>query len=54
METENYETSSWVYKWRTTRCAISLDLSYDNSKTTMILSLDNSKNISFSPVLIPR
>jgi hypothetical protein len=28
---------------------LGLDLSYDNSKTIMILSLDNSKNISFSP-----
>jgi hypothetical protein len=54
MKTGNYETESWVYKCRTVRCAISLDLSYDNSKTIMILSLDNSKNISFSPVLIPR
>jgi hypothetical protein len=28
---------------------LSLDLSYDDSKTIMILSLDNSKNICFSP-----
>jgi hypothetical protein len=28
---------------------LSLDLSYDNSKTIIILSLDNYKNISFSP-----
>jgi hypothetical protein len=28
---------------------LGLDLSYDNFKTIMILSLDNSKNISFSP-----
>ncbi len=27
---------------------LGLDLSYDNYKTIMILSLDNSKNISFS------
>jgi hypothetical protein len=28
---------------------LGLNLSYDNSKTIMILSLDNSKNMSFSP-----
>ena len=30
---------------------LGLGLSYDNSKTLIILSLDNSKNISFSPYL---
>jgi hypothetical protein len=30
---------------------LGLESSYDNSKTIIILSLDNSKNISFSPCL---
>ncbi len=47
--TENYELMKVIYKLKDHEHAISLDQSYDNIKTIIILALDNSKNISFSP-----
>ena len=38
-----------IYKLKDREYALSLDLSYDNIKTNIILVLDNTKNISFSP-----
>ena len=38
-----------IYKLKDREYALSLDLSYDNNKTNIILVLDNTKNISFSP-----
>jgi hypothetical protein len=38
-----------IYKLKDHEYAFSLDLSYDNIKTNIILVLDNAKNISFSP-----
>ena len=40
-----------IYKLKDCEYALSLDLSYDNIKTNIILVLDNTKNISFSPYL---
>ncbi len=47
--TENYELMEVIYKLKDCKHAISLDQSYDNIKPIIILVLDSSKNISFSP-----
>jgi hypothetical protein len=38
-----------IYKLKDRKYALSLDQLYENIKTNMILVLDNTKNISFSP-----
>jgi hypothetical protein len=38
-----------IYKLKDHKYALSLDQLYDNIKTNIILVLDNTKNISFSP-----